>query len=210
MLSYFIKHFDDVKDPRVNVHNQFHNLDDILALTVLAVICGANTWTEIEEFGNAKREWLKGILELPNGIPSHDTFGRVFSLLDATELQKGFLSWVNSLVESSEEEFIAIDGKTLRRSYDNGGNKGAIHMVSAWAVKNQLVFGQLKTEEKSNEITAIPALLDKLNLKNCTVSIDAMGCQTTIANKIVDDGGDYVLSVKGNQGNLHEQIEDFF
>jgi predicted transposase YbfD/YdcC len=210
MLSSFIKHFEDVKDPRVNVHNQFHNLDDILLLTVLAVICGANAWTEIEEFGNAKREWLKGILELPNGIPSHDTFGRVFSLLDAVELQKGFLSWVNSLVESSEGEFIAIDGKTLRRSYDNGGNKGAIHMVSAWAVKNQLVFGQLKTEEKSNEITAIPALLDKLNLKNCTVSIDAMGCQTTIANKIVDDGGDYVLSVKGNQGNLHEQIEDFF
>jgi predicted transposase YbfD/YdcC len=210
MLSSFIKHFKEVKDPRVNVHNQFHKLDDILLLTVIAVICGADSWTEIEQFGKAKEEWLKGLMELPNGIPSHDTLGRVFSLLDSSELQKGFLSWISSLVETSEGELIAVDGKTLRRSYDNGNGKGAIHMVSARAVKNQLVFGQLKTDEKSNEITAIPALLDKLNLKGCTVSIDAMGCQTNITDKIINSGGDYAISLKGNQGSLHEYVEDFF
>jgi predicted transposase YbfD/YdcC len=210
MLSSFAKHFEGVKEPRVNSHNQLHKLDDILLLTVIAVICGADGWIDVEEFGKAKEEWLKGLLELPNGIPSHDTLGRVFALLDKEELQKGFLNWIQSLVETSKGEFIAIDGKTLRRSYDKGGTKGAIHMVSAWAVKNQLVFGQLKTEEKSNEITAIPALLEKLNLQGCTVSIDAMGCQTKIADKIISGGGDYVLSLKGNQGNLHEQVEEFF
>ena len=210
MLLSFMKHFEDLKDPRVNVHNQLHKLDDILVITVLAVICGADGWVDVEEFGKSKKEWLKDLLELPNGIPSHDTFGRVFAILDGEQLQKSFLNWIQSLVERSKGEFIAIDGKTLRRSYDKGGNKGAIHMVSAWAVKNQLVFGQLKTDEKSNEITAIPALLEKLNLRGCTVSIDAMGCQRNIAGKIIDGGGDYVLSLKGNQGNLHEQVKDFF
>jgi len=208
-LNIFTEHFSDIDDPRVNVHNQWHSLEDILLLTILAVLCGADNWKEIEQFGKAKLEWQKSFMELSNGIPSHDTLGRVFSLINPEELQAGFLSWIQSLANLNGE-FAAIDGKTLRRAYEAGGRKGAIHMVSAWAVTNRLVFGQVKTAEKSNEITAIPELLKKLNLTGCTVSIDAMGAQTEIAKIIVDGGGDYSLSLKGNQPTMHEQVKDFF
>lgn len=208
-LEAFKAHFSDLEDPRVNVHNQLHSLEDILLLTILAVLCGANDWVEIEAFGHAKLEWLKGILELRNGIPSHDTLGRVFALLNPQQLQTGFLSWVCTLANLGGE-FLAVDGKTLRRAYEAGGRKGAIHIVSAWGVTNHLVFGQLRTAAKSNEITAIPELLKRLNLKGCTVSIDAMGTQTAIAAQIVEAGGDYTLSLKDNQAAMHEQAKEFF
>ena len=208
-MDAFLTHFANLDDPRVNVHNQLHSLTDILLLTILAVLCGADNWEEIEEFGKAKIDWLKEVLELRNGIPSHDTLSRVFSMLDPEELQLGFVSWVQSLA-SLAGEFIAIDGKSLRRAYESGGKKGAIHMVSAWAVTSKLVFGQLKTAAKSNEITAIPELLQRLALAGSTVSIDAMGTQTDIAETIIDGGGDYSLALKGNQPTMHEQTKDFF
>ena len=179
-LDKFKAHFKSVDDPRINVHNQLHSLEDILLLTILAALCGADTWKEVESFGHAKRDWLKTFLELRNGIPSHDTLGRVFSLIDPEEFQGAFLSWVQSLA-NLKGEFLAIDGKTARRAYEKDGRKGALHMVNAWAVTNHMVFGQLRTAKKSNEITAIPELLNKLDLTGCTVSIDAMGTQTNIA-----------------------------
>ncbi len=208
-LTEFKAHFAHVEDPRVNVHNQWHSLEDILILTILAVICGADSWVEIENFGQAKKEWLKTILELRNGIPSHDTLSRVFSLLDPEQFQLAFLSWVGSLI-SLEGDCLAIDGKTARRAYEKGGRHGALHRVNAWAVQHQMVFGQLRTAAKSNEITAIPELLERLNLTGCTVSIDAMGTQTEIAAKIIERGGDYTLSLKANQPTMLEQTEDFF
>ena len=208
-LDEFKTHFADIEDPRVNVHNQWHSLEDILILTILAAICGADNWIEVENFGKAKLEWLQTFLELRNGIPSHDTLGRVFSLLDPERFQLAFLSWVSTLV-SLNGEFLAIDGKTARRAYEKGGRQGALHMVNAWAVTNHMVFGQLRTAKKSNEITAIPELLERLNLTGCTVSIDAMGTQTEIAAKIIDRGGDYSLSLKANQPTMLEQTEDFF
>ena len=208
-MNSFKTHFSDLEDPRVNLHNQLHSLEDILMLTILAVLSGADDWVEVEAFGNAKLEWLKTFLELRNGIPSHDTLGRVIALLDPEQLRTGFARWVNSLAHS-REEFVAIDGKTLRRAYEKDGRNGAIHMVSAWGSQNHLVFGQVRTAEKSNEITAIPELLEKLNLRGCTVSIDAMGTQTAIVTKIIEGGGDYTLSLKDNQRAMHEQTKEFF
>jgi predicted transposase YbfD/YdcC len=180
-----------------------------MLLTILGVICGAETWVAIERFGESKYEWLKTILKLPNGIPSHDTIGDLFSRLDPTQLQTAFLGWVNSVFDFSGGEIIAIDGKTLRGSYDNARNRPAIHMINAWACKNNLVLGQYKTEEKSNEITAIPELLKMLDLKNNIVTIDAMGCQKKIASQIIEQEGDYVLNLKGNQPTLHEDVKLF-
>lgn len=154
-LDGFKAHFANIDDPRVNVHNQWHSLEDILILTVLAALCGADAWIEVENFGKAKRDWLQTFLDLRNGIPSHDTLGRVFSLLDPEEFQLAFLSWVSSLV-SLRGEFLAIDGKTARRAYEAGGRQGALHMVNAWAVSNHMVFGQIRTAEKSNETCAEP------------------------------------------------------
>jgi len=208
-LCGFRSHFANIEDPRVNVHNQWHSLEDILMLTILAVLCGADTWTEVESFGKAKQKWLQTFLELRNGIPSHDTLGRIFSLIDPEQFQLAFLSWVSSLV-SLRGEFLAIDGKTARRAYEEGGRQGALHMVNAWAVTNHMVFGQLRTAQKSNEITAIPELLARLDLTDCTVSIDAMGTQTEIAAKIIERGGDYSLSLKANQPTMLEQTADFF
>lgn len=179
---------------------------DILVITILGVICGADGWVEIAAFGRSKYEWLKSFLELPNGIPSHDTFGRVLALLNPKCLEECFLKWVQSLARNEDGQIIAIDGKTLRRSYD-GSKKAAIHMVSAWSSANSVVLGQLKTEEKSNEITAIPELLNMLDISGCIVTLDAMGCQKEIVKKIVDKKGDYVLGLKGNQGNLHEDVK---
>jgi len=204
-----IEHFSEVKDPRIERHKR-HKLVDIMVIAMCGVICGADGWAGVETFGKAKYGWLKGFLELPHGIPSHDTFGRVFSLISPTEFQEGFLSWIQAVSGVLGEQGVAIDGKTLRRSYDRKSNKAAIHMISAWATKNRVVLGQLKTEEKSNEITAIPELLKLLALKGCIVTIDAMGCQKAIAKQIVEQQGEYVLALKANQGHLYEEVEEFF
>jgi len=200
-------HFADLEDPRID-RTKLHKLFDIIIVAICAVICGADSWVEIEEFGNAKIDWFRTFLELSNGIPSHDTFGRVFALLDPDQFRSGFVSWIQAIGRITEGEIVAFDGKTLRRSHDNSLGKAAIHMVSAWASTNRLVLGQLKVDEKSNEITAIPALLRLLALKGCIVTIDAMGCQTEIAQTIIDQGGDYVLALKGNQGSLHREGQD--
>jgi predicted transposase YbfD/YdcC len=185
-------------------------LSGIVVITITAVLCGAEGFEVIEEFGNAKYEWFKTFLELPHGIPSHDTFERFFAALDPKEFRKAFLSWVTEVAQICEGQVIGIDGKTLRRSHDKSNNKSAIHMVSAWGSENRLVLGQVKTDEKSNEITAIPELLKVLELKGCIVTIDAMGCQKEIAAQIVDKVGDYIFGLKGNQGNLHKDVQLFF
>ncbi len=184
-------------------------LQDIVTIAICGVICGADEWTTISQFGEAKKKWFKTFLELPNGIPSHDTFGTVFAAMDPGALERFFLSWIKALADKSKGRLIPIDGKTLRRSFDRAGNKAAIHMVSAWASANELVFGQLATEAKSNEITAIPKLLELLDLSGAIVTIDAMGCQKNIARQIVKQGGDYVLAVKENQPILYEEIKLF-
>lgn len=204
-----IDHFSDLKDPRID-RNKRHKLIDIVSISICAVICGANTWEQIEEYGKTKYDWLKQFLELPNGIPSHDTIRRLFICLDSNAFQRSFLNWIQSLSGIVTDQVVAIDGKTLRRSRDKGSGKKAIHMVSAWASEMRLVLGQVKTDEKSNEITAIPELIDVLELRGCIVTIDAMGCQKSIAEKIIDKNGDYVLALKENHGNLHEDVKFFF
>jgi predicted transposase YbfD/YdcC len=202
-------HFRGVKDPRTG-RRVDHYLIDIISIAICAVICGADSWVEIEEFGRDKEEWLSQFLVLPNGIPSHDTFGRVFAWLDPREFQSGFLSWIQAISNLTAGQVVAIDGKRLRRSHDGRLGRAAIHMVSAWASANGLVLGQLKTDEKSNEITAIPELLKLLVIEGCIVTIDAMGCQTEIAQSIIEGQGDYVLALKGNQGTLHDDAQDLF
>jgi predicted transposase YbfD/YdcC len=200
--------FSNITEPRDT--NKRHKLLDIITIALCAIICGCDGWEQIEEFGKAKREWFRKFLDLPYGIPGHDTFRRVFAAINPDEFQKSFIDWMEAIQIITEGEIIAIDGKTLRRSHDKSSNKKAIHMVSAWASENSMVLGQVKTEEKSNEITAIPKLLNLLDIKGCIVTIDAMGCQKDIAGQIIDQGGDYVLSLKGNQGRLHEEIKFFF
>lgn len=201
-----VEHFTDLEDPRID-RTKRHKLIDIIVIAICAVICGADSWVEIAEYGRAKLGWFRTFLELPNGIPSHDTFGRVFSLLDPDQFRNGFVRWIQAISQVYAGEIVALDGKTLRRSHDNTLGKTAIHMVSAWASANRLVLGQLKVDEKSNEITAIPELLKMLVVKGCIITIDAMGCQTEIVQTIVDQGGDYVLALKGNQGTLLEDVQ---
>jgi predicted transposase YbfD/YdcC len=208
-LPTVVEHFSSLTDPRID-RKKRHQLLDIVVIAICAVICGANDWVGIEAFGNAKYEWLKTFLELPNGIPSHDTFGRVFSLISPIEFQNCFRNWIQAVVKISGNQIVSIDGKKLRRSHDRSSNKSAIHMVSAWASQNRVVLGQVKTDEKSNEITAIPELLRILDVNGCIVTIDAMGCQKKIVEQIVDQGGDYVLGLKGNQGNLLSAVEQVF
>lgn len=202
-------HFNRLPDPRVR-RTRRHALVDILVITVCAVICGADDWVAIARFGRAKRTWFRQFLALPHGIPSHDTFGRVFAALDPHAFHTAFLAWVASVATLLPGDAIAIDGKTLRRTFDTASQKAAIHMVSAWATAQGLCLGQVKTDAKSNEITAIPALLDVLALAGRIVSIDAIGCQPAIARRIRDRGGDYVLSLKANQTRLHEDIQALF
>lgn len=202
-------HFSAVHDPRAR-HSIDHRLVDIMVLTICAVICGADSWVEVENYGIAKQAWLSTFLELPHGIPSHDTIERLFARLRPAELQQCFVDWVQAVFEISGGQLIAIDGKTLRSSYDKGGKRGMLHMVSAWATQNHLVLGQRKVSDKSNEITAIPELLKVLELDGAVVSIDAMGCQTEIAAQIIKQNGDYVLALKGNQGELHEDVVQLF
>jgi predicted transposase YbfD/YdcC len=202
----FLKHFSELEDPRVDNFNRRHNLSDILVITILAVICGADCIVDIELFAKCQIDNLKEFLELPNGIPSHDTIGRVLSLLDAQQFQSCFLSWINELVTVSEGEIIAIDGKTTRGSQNRKNGGKALHLISAWSSKNRMVLGQRKVSEKTNEITAIPELIAMLDLKGTVVTIDAMGCQKQIAEAIKNKGADYLLAVKGNQGELHESL----
>ena len=204
-----LDHFAELDDPRVE-RTRHHKLVDILAIAICATICGADSWVHIELFGRSKLAWFQSFLELPHGIPSHDTFGAVFARLDSVQLQNCFVSWTQAIAELLPGEVVAIDGKTARRSYDRAGKKGAIHMVSAWATQQSLTLGQVKTDEKSNEITAIPQLLEMLELNGCIVTIDAMGCQREIAQQITAGGADYVLAVKENQGQLYESIRDLF
>lgn len=209
LSARIIDHFSSIKDPRIQLKTR-HKLIDIIVITVCAVICGADEWTEVYDYGKAKEDWLKKFIELPNGIPSHDTFGRVFSLISPEEFEKCFASWIHAIFKITDAQTVAIDGKTLRRSYDRSSKKAAIHMVGAWATKNGIALGQVKTEDKSNEITAIPELLKLLDIHGCIVTIDAMGCQKKIARRIVDQGADYVLALKGNQGTLHDDVALFF
>lgn len=202
-------HFAEMTDPRVE-RSQRHKLIDIITIAICAVICGADTWVDIASYGRAKIEWLKKFLELPNGIPSHDTFARVFARLNPEEFQQSFLNWMRSIRRIFSGEVVAIDGKTLRHSYDSSLDKGAIHMVSAWASANRLVLGQVKVNQKSNEITAIPELLKVLSVNGCIVTIDAMGCQKQIVKQIRERGGEYVITLKKNQGGLYQRVEALF
>ncbi len=205
-LGSISEHFGQLEDPRIE-RNKLHPLLNIIVIAICAVICGAENWVDVELYGNLKKEWLEKFLDLTNGIPSHDTFGRVFRRLKAEPFQACFLAWVKAVNTITGGQVIAIDGKELRRSMDTTLGKRAIHMVSAWASENRLVLAQQKVDEKSNEITAIPALLEMLEIAGCIITIDAMGCQTEIAQQITDQQGDYVLAVKENQGHLFEDIE---
>jgi predicted transposase YbfD/YdcC len=204
-----LRAFGELKDPRMN-RTKLHSLTDILGIAILAVICGADGWAQVAKFGRCKLKWFKTFLDLPHGIPSHDTFGRVFAALEPAAFEECFMAWVRAVTTASDGRLIAIDGKTIRRSLDTASDKAAIHMVNAWCQANQMVLGQLATEAKSNEITAIPALMKLLDLKDAVVTIDAAGCQKKIAQQIVDQGGDYILQLKGNQGTLHNETVELF
>lgn len=208
-VASIIEHFSALSDPRA-AHRIEHQLIDIVVITLCATICGADTWVDVANYGRAKEDWLRQWLALPSGIPSHDTFEVVFARLKPEPLQACFLSWVEAICELSAGQLIAIDGKTLRGAYERGGRRSLIHMVSAWASQNRLVLAQRKVAEKSNEITAIPELLKVLNLEGALVSIDAMGCQKEIAATIIQGQGDYVLALKGNQGDLYTDVVQVF
>lgn len=201
-------HFAPLKDPRRR--KVTYPLVNIVTIAVCAVICGADDFVAIATWGRLKREWLATILDLSAGIPSHDRFNAIFQALDPGAFEKCLLGWIASLHEATAGQVVAIDGKTLRGSFDKASGKSAIHMVSAWATENRLSLGQVVVDAKSNEITAIPALLKLLELKGCLVTIDAMGCQTAIASAILDREADYVLAVKDNQPTLHRGIENYF
>ena len=194
-----VEHFGRVQEPRKE-RSKEHKMIDIISIAICAVICEAEGWVDIEYFGKSMETWLKTFLELPNGIPSHDTFGRVFSLIDPEEFQESFQSWIESIRELTKGQIVAIDGKQMRGSKDGFLGKRAIYIVSAWVEANELVLGQRKVDEKSNEITAIPELLKILDISGCLITIDAIGTQTKIAKAIVDSGADYLLSVKEDQG----------
>lgn len=204
-----VKHFEGLADPRTG-NAKAHIFLEILIIAILAVICGADGWSDVELFGKNKKAWLNTFLQLPKGIPSHDTFGRVFAKIKPEEFQKRFIEWVQAVEKLTVGQVIAVDGKKLRGSHDQATGKAAIYMVSAWATQNQLVLGQIKVAEKSNEITAIPELLRLLDISGCIVTIDAIGTQTKIAEMIVEGSGDYLLVVKENQGHLFEDIQYLF
>lgn len=193
LANTVLEHFSDIPDFRLQNHNFRHKLLDILVIAVLGTICGADGWTEINNFAVAKQDWLGTFLELPHGIPSHDTLGRIFAVLDPAVFETAFLAWLDSLTLDLKKEVVAIDGKTVRGSGNKRKGDSPIHLVSAWAAKNRMMLAQVKTAEKSNEITAIPKLLKMLDVSGIIVTIDAMGCQTKIAKQICAQGADYGL-----------------
>ncbi len=202
-------HFAALPDPRIE-RTKEHRLVDLLTIGLCAVICGADGWTDMETFGRAKEPWLRTFLALPSGIPSHDTFGRVFARLDPEAFGRCFVAWVRAVAPETLHHLVAVDGKTLRGSHDRPNGQAPLHLVSAWAAASGLVLGQVAVDDKSNEITAIPTLLRLLDLEGCLVTIDAMGCQTAIAAQIVEQGGDYVLALKDNQPTLHQEVQHTF
>jgi predicted transposase YbfD/YdcC len=207
-IGTLVFHFLDMEDPRDD--NRRHLLLDIIVIAICAAICGADTWTDVELFGQSKEKWFRKFLELPHGIPSHDTFGRVFALIDPEQFQVRFRDWIAAVEERTEGEIIALDGKQLRRSHDKAEGKKAIYMVSAWASENSLVVGQRKVDDRSNEITAVPQLLDMLEVSGCIVTTDAMNCQVETAKKVIENDADYVFVVKDNQPRLLEAIQGLF
>ena len=217
-VSTILEYFQELEDPRSSI-NRKHLLGDLIVISICAVIAGADGPNAIGVWAEANREWLQEHLELPNGIPSHDTIGRLLATLKPAAFQTCFQNWISFLCEqndadasketSQQQDVIAIDGKALRRSHDRKNELGALFLVSAWSVHHGVSLGQLATEEKSNEITAIPELIDNIDVAGAIVTIDAAGCQRAIAAKIIDRGGDYVLALKGNQGNLHKAVEQW-
>jgi predicted transposase YbfD/YdcC len=205
-----LTYFRDLPDPRRETRNTKHRLIDLLVIALCGTIAGCQSAVEIAAYGRSKREWLKTFLPLPHGIPSHDTFSRVFQLLDAPKFRDCFVAWVRALHEHTRGRVVPIDGKTLRRSFDSAGGQPALHLVSAWAAENRLVLGAIPVDDKSNEITAVPKLLEILELTGAIVTIDAMGCQKEIAAKAREKGADYVLAVKDNQPHLHQDLSDHF
>lgn len=204
-----LAYFADLEDPRTT-HNLDHPLINVITIAILGVICGADGWVDIERYGRAKQAWLAGFLDLQHGIPSHDTFGRVFRWLDAAQFQARFMAWTQQICRRTKGQFVAIDGKKLRCSQDRRHQRDGIWMVSAWVRENQLVLGQQRVDDKSNEITAIPELLAALDITGCLVTLDAMGTQTDIAQKIIQGQADYILPVKENQGTLYEDMALLF
>lgn len=207
--SLLMSHLSILSDPRKET-NRKHLLIDILMITVCSVMAGSQGWEDIEKWGIEKEKWLRKFLKLPFGIPCHDVFRDLFLRLHPEAFGKAFLAWMTAIRKRTKGEIVPLDGKTMRRSMDRASGKTPFHLVSAWAADNGLVLGQTAVDGKSNEITAIPKLLDLLDINDCIVTIDAMGCQTEIAKKIVDLGGGYVLAVKGNQPKLYEELKDFF
>jgi predicted transposase YbfD/YdcC len=201
-------YFSAIPDPRSKI-NRLYPLYEIIAITILAVLSFAKGWEDIERYGKAKRKWLSKFLELKHGIPKHDVYRRVFNVLKPELIEACFMNWVRAIKQETAREIVAIDGKTVKGTFNAETGK-ALHIVSAWGAANRMVFAQVKTDEKSNEITAIPTLLEKIALEGSIVSIDAMGCQYDIADKIVKKKADYVFSLKGNQGSLHEDVEEYF
>ena len=204
-----IEHFSTVRDPRVN-RTKKHLLIEIIVMSIVGTLCGADDWDDVVMICEGKENWLRTFLKIEHGIPCTDTFQRVFARISPQQFEASFVSWTQMVAEICSGEIIAIDGKRLRRSHDNSNGKSAIHMVSAWAHDARLVLGQVKVDEKSNEITAIPQLLDVLDIAGCIVTIDAMGCQTAIANKIITKNGDYLFGLKGNQGSTLEAVKQHF
>ena len=201
-----VEHFEILTDPRIERAKK-HSLRDILVIAICAVICDADGWEDIEQFGKSREVWLKTFLDLKNGVPCHDTFARVFARLEPKAFQRCFVEWISTVHATTAGQVVPIDGKTLRRSFDKAKALGALHLVSAWSLQNKLVLGQVKVDAKSNEIPAISELLDLLSLRGCIVTIDAIGCQRDIADKIIANQGDYVLALKGNQKGLHDKVQ---
>lgn len=201
--------FADIEDPRVS-YLCLHKLVDIVVIAVCAVICGADNWVEVADFGQARYDWLKKFLELPCGIPSHDTFERVFMVLDPDEFERHFLEWVRHVAQVTKGQVIALDGKALRRSQDSAAGREAIYMVNAWASETGLALGQARIDDKSSEITAIPELLQLLDVAGCIVTVDALNCQKATAAQILDQKADYIMAVKDNQPTLAKDTTELF
>lgn len=205
----FLEYFADLPDPRID-RRKDHTLIDIITISILATICGAEHFTQMEAFGEAKHDWLKTFLELKKGIPSHDTFARVFARIKPAAFQERFIRWVQAVRTKTDGEVIGIDGKTARRSHHKRAGIGPLHLVSAWASRNRLVLGQVKVDEKSNEMTAVPELLQLLDLKGCIVTVDALNTQKEIAREVREQGADYVMALKGNHPTLCHEVQGIF